>query len=66
MERSVMDMITDEKHKSIIKVVGVGSFGVRALNYMYERGIQGVDFFVCNTEEFKALIFSFAIPTNTT
>ncbi len=51
MERSVMDMITDEQHTSIIKVVGVGSFGVRALNYMYERGIEGVDFFVCNTDK---------------
>ncbi len=51
MERDVMDMITDKGHSSIIKVVGVGSFGVRALNYMYQRGIVGVDFFVCNTDE---------------
>lgn len=51
MERSVIDMITDKQHASIIKVVGVGSFGVRALNYMYEKGIKGVDFFVCNTDK---------------
>lgn len=50
MERSVIDMITDEQNASIIKIVGVGSFGVRALNYMYEKGIKGVDFFVCNTD----------------
>lgn len=52
MERSVIDMITDKQNASIIKVIGVGSFGVRALNYMYEKGIKGVDFFVCNTDKY--------------
>lgn len=52
MKRSVIDMMTDTQHASIIKVVGVGSFGVRALNYMYEKGIKGVDFFVCNTDKY--------------
>jgi len=36
--------------KSIIKVIGVGGGGSNAVNYMYEQGIKGVDFIVCNTD----------------
>jgi len=35
---------------SIIKVIGVGGGGSNAVNYMYELGIKGVDFIVCNTD----------------
>ncbi|MCC6599827.1 MAG: cell division protein FtsZ [Crocinitomicaceae bacterium] len=35
---------------SIIKVIGVGGGGSNAVNYMYEQGIKGVDFIVCNTD----------------
>lgn len=35
---------------SIIKVIGVGGGGNNALRYMYERGIHGVDFVICNTD----------------
>lgn len=35
---------------SIIKVVGVGGGGCNALTHMYEQGIQGVDFIICNTD----------------
>lgn len=35
---------------SIIKVIGVGGGGSNAVNHMYKMGIQGVDFFVCNTD----------------
>src|SRR5665213_1259612 len=35
---------------SIIKVVGVGGGGSNAVNHMYELGIKGVDFVVCNTD----------------
>ena len=35
---------------SIIKVIGVGGGGGNAVNHMYEEGISGVDFFVCNTD----------------
>ena len=39
------------KHKSsIIKVFGVGGGGTNAVNYMYNQGIIGVDFVVCNTD----------------
>ena len=40
------------KHEenAIIKVVGVGGGGSNAVNYMYNKGINGVDFVVCNTD----------------
>ncbi|MDR1381498.1 MAG: cell division protein FtsZ [Tannerella sp.] len=34
----------------IIKVIGIGGGGVNAVNYMYECGIHGVNFAVCNTD----------------
>ncbi|MFC6266817.1 cell division protein FtsZ [Frigoriflavimonas asaccharolytica] len=37
-------------NSSIIKVIGVGGGGNNALKHMYERGINGVDFVVCNTD----------------
>ena len=39
------------KKPSIIKVVGVGGAGGNAVQHMYEDGIVGVDFFLCNTDE---------------
>ncbi len=38
------------KEKTIIKVLGVGGGGGNALKHMFEQGIQGVDFAVCNTD----------------
>ncbi len=35
---------------SIIKVIGVGGGGSNAVTYMYNQGIQGVDFYICNTD----------------
>ncbi|QDP85374.1 cell division protein FtsZ [Chryseobacterium sp. SNU WT5] len=37
-------------NSSIIKVIGVGGGGNNALKHMYERGIYGVDFVICNTD----------------
>ena len=39
---------------SYIKVIGVGGGGGNAVNHMFDRGIEGVDFIVCNTD-MKAL-----------
>ena len=39
------------ENNSIIKVVGVGGGGCNAVNYMYEQGIPGVNFGVCNTDK---------------
>lgn len=39
-----------EKVGSIIKVLGVGGGGCNAVDYMFNQGIQGCDFIVCNTD----------------
>ena len=39
-----------ERNHSIIKVIGVGGGGSNAVAYMYNQGIIGVDFAVCNTD----------------
>lgn len=36
---------------SIIKVIGVGGGGSNAVNYMFNQGINGVDFLICNTDQ---------------
>ncbi|MBL7898964.1 MAG: cell division protein FtsZ [Crocinitomicaceae bacterium] len=43
------DMPKDQS--SIIKVVGVGGGGSNAVNHMFNQGIKGVDFVVCNTDQ---------------
>lgn len=39
-----------KEQSSIIKVIGVGGGGSNAVNHMYQLGIKGVDFIVCNTD----------------
>lgn len=39
-----------QNRSSIIKVIGVGGGGGNAVNYMYQQGINEVDFIVCNTD----------------
>jgi cell division protein FtsZ len=53
MEDQFFDMMRFDlprEQSSIIKVIGVGGGGSNAVNYMYEQGIKGVDFIVCNTD----------------
>lgn len=38
------------ERSSIIKVIGVGGGGSNAVNHMYRKGIQDVNFVVCNTD----------------
>ncbi len=39
------------KNKSnVIKVIGVGGGGSNAINHMFQSGINGVDFVICNTD----------------
>lgn len=35
---------------AIIKVIGVGGGGSNAVNHMFRQGIEGVEFYVCNTD----------------
>lgn len=39
-----------KEQSSIIKVIGVGGGGGNAVKHMYDQGIKGVDFIVCNTD----------------
>lgn len=39
-----------KQHNPIIKVIGVGGGGGNAVNHMYQQGIRGVDFLICNTD----------------
>lgn len=50
-EKDNLFEFTLPKHRSsIIKVIGIGGGGSNAINYMYENGIEGVDFVICNTD----------------
>ncbi|MBR0175532.1 MAG: cell division protein FtsZ [Bacteroidales bacterium] len=47
------DIITPQDWKptvATIKVLGVGGGGCNAVSYMYEQGIEGCSFIVCNTD----------------
>ncbi len=50
MEDELMEFDMPQGKDSIIKVIGVGGGGGNALNHMFERGITGVDFVICNTD----------------
>jgi cell division protein FtsZ len=45
-----MEFDLPREASSIIKVIGVGGGGSNAVNHMYNMGIIGVDFIVCNTD----------------
>lgn len=45
-----MEFDLQQKKSSIIKVIGVGGGGGNAVEYMYQQGIVGVDFAICNTD----------------
>ena len=39
-----------EESKNIIKVIGVGGGGTNAVSYMYNLGLEDVDYVVCNSD----------------
>ncbi len=39
-----------KNQSSIIKVIGVGGGGSNAVTHMFNQGIKGVDFIICNTD----------------
>ena len=45
-----MDFQMPKNQSSQIKVMGIGGGGSNAVNYMFEHGIKGVDFVICNTD----------------
>lgn len=46
-----MEFELPKDNSSIIKVIGVGGGGSNAVNHMFNQGIIGVDFIVCNTDK---------------
>ena len=45
-----IDFQMPKNQSSQIKVMGIGGGGSNAVNYMFEHGIKGVDFVICNTD----------------
>ncbi len=52
MSETEMDIQFDmpKNRSNVIKVIGVGGGGSNAINHMFQQGITGVDFVVCNTD----------------
>lgn len=46
----ILNFVAPKEKSSYIKVFGVGGGGGNAVKHMYESGIKGVDFVVCNTD----------------
>ncbi|WP_299529041.1 cell division protein FtsZ [Ulvibacterium sp.] len=40
-----------KNQSNVIKVIGVGGGGSNAINHMFQAGINGVDFVICNTDQ---------------
>lgn len=57
MNEDIIQLDEAKKEESIIKVIGVGGGGSNAVNHMYNLGITGVEFMICNTDE-QALLNS--------
>ena len=45
-----IEFILPKNQSNVIKVIGIGGGGSNAINYMYSKGINGVDYVVCNTD----------------
>ncbi len=52
MAKQVESIIPDDwnEKSNIIKVIGVGGGGTNAVSYMYEEGMDHIDYVVCNTD----------------
>ncbi|WP_185883126.1 cell division protein FtsZ [Blattabacterium cuenoti] len=50
IKKEKIDTELSKNRSASIKVIGVGGGGSNALSYMYEQGIDGVDFIACNTD----------------
>ncbi len=51
MEELMTEIKARSAERSIITVVGVGGAGGNAVNHMWNLGIKGVSFMVCNTDQ---------------
>ncbi len=51
MEDLINELAMPKQASSIITVIGVGGAGGNAVNHMWNTGIKGVNFLVCNTDQ---------------
>ena len=49
-ENKAINFDLPKNQSNVIKVIGVGGGGSNAINYMYNKGINGVDYVICNTD----------------
>ena len=45
-----LSFILPKNQSNVIKVIGIGGGGSNAINHMYNKGINGVDYVICNTD----------------
>ncbi len=57
MEQDNFDILSNDilpndwtRKRALIKVIGVGGGGCNAVEYMYNQGVKGCEFIVCNTD----------------
>ena len=50
MEKQSFEFILPTSESPIIKVMGIGGGGCNAVKHMFDTGIKGVDFVICNTD----------------
>jgi cell division protein FtsZ len=50
MSEELLNFCCEPNQSAQIKVIGVGGGGGNAVNYMFEQGIAGVGFVICNTD----------------
>ena len=51
MEQQIVQFNLPKNNSNYIKIIGVGGGGGNAVNYMFNQGIKGVDYIVCNTDK---------------
>ena len=45
-----LSFILPKNQSNVIKVIGIGGGGSNAINHMFNKGINGVDYVICNTD----------------
>lgn len=50
MDKKSFEFILPASDPPIIKVIGIGGGGCNAVKHMFDKGIKGVDFVICNTD----------------
>ncbi len=51
LKQLTMEFNIPNEQSSIIKIIGVGGGGSNAVSHMFEKGIRGVNYIICNTDQ---------------